>query len=239
MADWDVAGKYYRECVELRKELGDTPGLAEALYNLSFVYALPPPPRRDLERSLGLNAEALKLYQEVGDRRGEAKVLWQISNSQLVRNEWKQCLENAQKSLEIFREFDDRFSSGWALHSIGIAWIGLGDLDEARKALSESLGLFRAAADLTGIGLLVNDFSILAMKRDDLDRSVRLHAAALEIERQVGQGLVSNYEGYVPWDPESSRERLGDEAYESLWAEGDAMSVDEAVAYAIPPDSDA
>jgi predicted ATPase/class 3 adenylate cyclase len=233
MADWDVAGKYYGECVELRKELGDTPGLAEALYNLSFVYALPPPPRRDLERSLGLNAEALKLYQEVGDRRGEAKVLWQISNSHLVRNEWKQCLENAQKSLEIFREFDDRFSSGWALHSIGIAWIGLGDLDEARKALSESLGLFKAAGDLTGIAILVNDFAILALLRDDLDRAVRLHAAALETERKVGQGLVSNYHGYVPWDPRSSRERLGDEAYEKFFAEGGAMSVDEAVSYAL------
>jgi hypothetical protein len=120
-----------------------------------------------------------------------------------------------------------------------VAWIGLGDLDEAENALSESLGLFRAAADLTGIALLVNDFSILAMKRDDLDRSVRLHAAALEIERQVGQGLVSNYEGYVPWNPKSSRERLGDEAYENLWAEGEAMSVDEAVAYAVPPEVDA
>jgi predicted ATPase/class 3 adenylate cyclase len=239
MADWDAAEKYYGECVDLQKELGDTAGLAEALYNLSFVFALPPPPRRDLDRSLELNAEALELYQEVGDRRGEAKVLWHSSNAQLIRNEWEQCLENAEKALEIFRQFDDQFSIGWALHSIGVAWIGLGDLDEAENALSESLGLFRAAADLTGIALLVNDFSILAMARDDLERSVRLHAAALEIERQAGQGLVTNYEGYVPWNPESSRERLGDEAYESLWAEGDAMSVDEAVAYAIPPDSDA
>jgi predicted ATPase/class 3 adenylate cyclase len=237
MADWDAAARYYAECVELRKEMDDTAGLAEALYNLSFVFALPPPPRRDLDRALELNAEALELYREVGDRRGEAKVLWQISNTHLIRNEWEQCRETSEKALEIFREVDDRFSSGWALHSIGLAWIGLGDLDQARTALTQSLELFSAANDLTGIGLLLNDFSIIALLTDDLDRSVRLHGAALQVERKIGQGLVTNYEGYVPWNPASSRERLGVVAYEKLFAEGEAMSVEEAVAYAVPRDA--
>ena len=233
MADWEKAERSYSECLELRRKLGDRAGLAEALYNLSFMFAVPPEPRRDLDRSQELGKEALELYREIGDRRGEAKGLWHISNIHQIRNEWQPSLDATEAALELFREVDDRFGMGWALHSSGLAAVGLGDLVRAQSAITEALDLFVAAGDLTGIALALADVSILELVRGESERSIRLHGAALSAERQSGQGLVTNYGGYLPWNEEMRRRTVSDADYEKLLAEGEAMSVDEAVAYAL------
>lgn len=233
MADWENAQRYYSECLELRRVLGDRPGLAEALYNLSFIYSIPSPPQRDLERGQELLEEAAQLYREVGDQRGEAKVLWAISSNHEVSNEWQLSLDNAEQALELFRKADDRFSAGWALHSIGLAAVGLGKLERARSALEQALDLFGGAGDLTGIALVLNDFALLEMQEGEHERATRLRGAALKVEQQSGGGLVSNYDAYLPWKMEETlRRAVTDAVYEKLLAEGDSMSIDQAVAYA-------
>jgi tetratricopeptide (TPR) repeat protein len=237
MAEWDEAERYYAECLELRKELGDRAGVAEALYNLSFIFSVPPAPRRDLDRARELSEEALEAYGEVGDRRGEAKVLWSIANVHQVNNEWQPSLEASERALELFREIDDLFSSAWALHSLGLAALGLGDLARARSSFTETLNLFNAAGDLTGIALVLNDLSHLDLMEGERERAARLRGAALSTEARGGQGLVTNYDGYLPWRIEETlRGEFGDDGYEKLLAEGGEMSVDEAVAYALRRD---
>ena len=238
MADWENAQRYYSECLELRRVFGDRPGLAEALYNLSFIYSIPSPPQRDLERGQELLEEAARLYRGVGDQRGEAKVLWAISSNHEVSNEWQLSLDSAEQALELFRKADDRFSAGWALHSIGLAAVGLGKLERARSALEQALDLFGGAGDLTGIALVLNDFALLEMQEGEHKRATRLRGAALKVEQQSGGGLVSNYDAYLPWKMEETlRRAVTDAVYEKLLAEGDSMSVDEAVAYAPRDDS--
>jgi predicted ATPase/class 3 adenylate cyclase len=233
MADWEHADRYYSECLELRKKLGDQAALAEALYNMSFIYSVPGPPRRDLPRTVDLLNQALRIYREIGDERGEAKVQWAVATSYTVSNDWQESVDSSQKALELFRKADDRFGMAWALHSMGLAALGVPDTKMALSVLRQSLDLFSEAGDLTGIGLVIMDFSFLEMMLGEHERAARLRGAALNAERQIGQGLVSNYDGYLPWDIDATlREALGGDGYEKLLAEGDSMSVEEAIAYA-------
>jgi tetratricopeptide (TPR) repeat protein len=238
MAEWEKAKRYYSECLELRRDLEDRAGLAEALYNLSFIYSIPPPPQRDVEQGRKLLEEAAELYREMGDERGEAKVLWAIAGTHEVSMEWQSSLDNSDRALELFRKVDDRFGAGWALHSLGLAALGLADYERGRSALTEALDLFAAAGDLTGIALVVNDLSLLEMLENDHERATRLRGAALKIERLSGGGLVTNYDAYLPWKiDETLRAELTDSVYEKLLAEGDSMSVDKAIPFALRRDA--
>ena len=238
MAEWEKAKRYYSECLELRRNLEDRAGLAEALYNLSFIYSIPPPPQRDVEQGRKLLEEAAELYREMGDERGEAKVLWAIAGTHEVSMEWQSSLDNSDRALELFRKVDDRFGAGWALHSLGLAALGLADYERGRSALTEALDLFAAAGDLTGIALVVNDLSLLEMLENDHERATRLRGAALKIERLSGGGLVTNYDAYLPWKiDETLRAELTDSVYEKLLAEGDSMSVDKAIPFALRRDA--
>ena len=238
MGRWDEAERYYTRCLELRRRLGDRAALAEALYNLSFVYAVPAPPRQDLERALRLNDEALQIYQELDDRRGRGKVLWNIAHVEERRRNPSQSRDAARRAVELFREVDDRFGLGWALHSEGIAEAQLQEFDEAESAFTEAMEIFSMAGDHTGIALLLGDFGFLAGSLGDTRRGSRLWGAALAAEERSGQALVSNFDENVFGWGTAIRGSLSEQEYERLVAEGREMEMEEAIRFALRRDDE-
>ncbi|HYV01445.1 MAG TPA: adenylate/guanylate cyclase domain-containing protein [Actinomycetota bacterium] len=232
MGDWDAATSAYSRCLEIRRTLDDPSALAEALYNLSFVYTVPEPPRRDPERARALLDEALTLFRRVDDRRGLAKVYWARATQAQVDQRWAEARENAEAALVLFRELDDRFGAGWAEHSIGLAATALGDLAGAEEAFARGMEIFVTAGDVTGIGLLVGDHAVLEGARGDHLRAIRLRGAALAAEEVTGQALISQTGTYYPDLDKLVRGDFSEDEYQRLLADGGRMDLDEAVNYA-------
>lgn len=233
MGDWDPAEAYYRECLEIRRGLGDPKAFADAAYNLSFVYTVPPEPQRDLARARPLLEEALRAYRELDDRRGVATVLWASSNIHAVAEEWRKCADTAREAYEIFQDLGDQFGAAWAAHSAGMALTPLDERVEARQLLERAMRMFSEAGDLTGIGLVLNDFAALAAAEGDFARYIQLRAASGVIEREAGQGLVSNMDSYYSWVPEVTEKEVTLEERARLRANGEALSTEEAIEYAL------
>jgi ATP/maltotriose-dependent transcriptional regulator MalT len=69
----------------------------------------------------------------------------------------------------------------------------------------------------------------LAMAQGEFDRAAKLMGAVDKLAREMD--LIA---GYVhPDDNALVRTQLGDEAFEKAWAEGKALSIDQAVTYAL------
>ncbi|HEX9375144.1 MAG TPA: adenylate/guanylate cyclase domain-containing protein [Actinomycetota bacterium] len=241
MGDWDAARAAYEGCLEIRRTLEDPAALAEALYNLSFIFTVPEPPRRDPRQAELLLEEALSLFRRADDRRGLAKVYWARATQAQMDQRWADACENGEAALVLFRELDDRFGAGWAHHSIGLAATALGELERAERAFANGMEIFVAAGDLTGMGLLVGDHSVLEGTRGDHRRAVLLRGAALAAEEVSGQALISATGTYYPNLDEVIRGDLPDDDYERLLAEGARMDLGQAVDYALhrspgPPD---
>ncbi len=232
MADWEPATAYYGECLELRRSLGDPKGIADAAYNLSFLYTVPPEPLRDVARAHPLLQEALNSYRDLDDRRGMANVQWALSNNHLVSSEWREAADAASEALELFDQLGDRFGAAWAAHSVGLNLIPLGDLKGSRVHLRRAMGMFSESGDVTGIGLVLYDFAALAATEKEFERAIKLRGAADAIERKAGQALVSNMEQYA-WVPDFSTSELTEEQEANLRREGDGLTVEEAVALAL------
>jgi tetratricopeptide (TPR) repeat protein len=233
MGDWEPAEAYYGECLELRRALGDEKQIADAAYNMAFVYTVPPEPRRDVGRSRPLLQEALDRYRSLDDRRGIANVQWALANIHLVSEEWRECADTAEEALVLFEQLGDRFGAAWAAHTVGLALTPLGERERARISFERAMGMFTEAGDITGIGLVLNDFAALAAAERDFERAIRLRSAAELIERVAGQGLVSNLDSYYSWVPDVSESDIAPEEQARLRAEGEAFSTEEAVAYAL------
>jgi predicted ATPase/class 3 adenylate cyclase len=237
MGHWEDAERYYQRCLDIRKELGDPAAVAEALYNLSFVYMVSPE-LHDRARGRQLTEEALEIFQRLEDRRGLAKALWAIAAYAESGAEWELCHDAASRALTYFLEFEDRFGAGWAYHSIGLASSQLGRMDEAREALVKGMELFLGAGDISGVGIFLVDLSLLEGLLGDHQRASRLRGAAFAAGELTGQGLTDNVESYVLGVEEAVRGPLSQEEYERLQQEGAAMTVDEAAAYALRREGD-
>jgi predicted ATPase/class 3 adenylate cyclase len=229
MADWDGAREAYEGCLRVRRELGDERRIAEALYNLAFVFSVP---RIDVPRAAALWREASDLFQRVGEKRGEADAEWALADVYRSRGEHEESLRATEGALAIYQELDNRYMVGWALHSGGLTLLQLGRPVEAREKFTEALESFTAAGDTSGIALLLADFAFLAQRVGDHARAVTLYAAALAVERRSGSQLATAMAAIEDFreEIEAVRNQPGNQ---DAQARGDAMSDEEAVAYAL------
>jgi hypothetical protein len=127
---------------------------------------------------------------------------------------------------------DDRFGLGWSIHTLGLVSFNLGDVQRARACWKEAIELFRAAGDVPGMVLQLDNLSVLARSDGDFQRAGRLWAAASAHQVSSGTGLgrlLREEEG------RTGREGLNDDEAARVWAEGHAMSLEQAVAYAMEP----
>ena len=108
--------------------------------------------------------------------------------------------------------------------------LNLGDFQLARDSWMEAIQLFAAAGDVPGIVLQLDNLSALARHDGEFGRAARLWGAASALQESSGTGLgrmLREEEG------RTGREGLDDDEAARVLAEGQAMSLEQAVAYAL------
>jgi tetratricopeptide (TPR) repeat protein len=229
----------YEEEIEVRRELGDRLGLAEALYGVSFTWAI-----IDLQSPSAITSarshitEALAIYEELDDAPGIGRCEWALANVAWGAREIDQARVHGLRAYDVFNSLDDRFNLGWATYTLGLGALAEiyrdGPLpayvEEVRARLNEALRIFAEAQDVTGYALVLDAYAALAFQVGDLQRSARLSGAVDVLERSTGTGLNRWNRDVVGFDPEPLR---NDPQQAWAWAAGEALTAEEAVAYAL------
>jgi len=225
--DMPAAQAFYDECLALTRELGSKRAIANASYNASFPMMVN---RVNVEGALTLLGEALPLYRELGEDSGISSCLWGIANGLYFQARYDEAIPALDEAIGLFRKANNRFSLGWALHTRALAAIKTADAAHARAFVLETLQLFVAAGDISGTVLVLDDAADVEMMEGNRERSIRLAAAAAAQQATIGAGLgaVLNIE-----EGRHRRENLTDENEQRAWDEGQAMNVEQAVAYAL------
>ena len=101
-------------------------------------------------------------------------------------------------------------------------------LKEALELL-DKLNLRAKAADI------LEEFGYLAHSLQQSKRAIKLWASAFKLRSDIGQPLPIcdqvRYEEHLL----STKETLGEEAFQVAWTAGEAMTLEEAVTYALEP----
>ncbi|HET9456854.1 MAG TPA: hypothetical protein VFO78_05910, partial [Candidatus Limnocylindrales bacterium] len=128
----------------------------------------------------------------------------------------------------------DRTMTAWAQHMLGGALIRLYRVDEAAEPIRRALRTFHDAGDVAGIALVLDDHAAEAVVRGDLPRAARLYGAARALSSASGVGLADFID--KRWEREgrpNAAAAMDPATLDRYAAEGRAMSLDEAVAYAL------
>ncbi len=226
------SGHFYAEALALRRELGDKRGIAEALYNSGFPHFHA---RSTYRAAFAFFTEALEIYRELGDQRGVGRCLWGLGNVYHygVPPNDREAARVLDDAIGIFRQLNEPFDLGWALHTRGVTALALGDRPAARAAFEEGMRIFARATDSSGIVILLDDLAELALAGGDMELALRLKGAFTALKKATGVELgavIMQLENRMVAD-----KRPSDEAAARAWAEGQAMDMDQAVAYALGP----
>lgn len=113
----------------------------------------------------------------------------------------------------------------------GLASLGMGERDAARSAFQAAISLFADARDISGVVLSLDDFAQLEADAGDITRAIRLSAAAAALEQTSGTKLAS-VSGRLGGQGRPS-DRIDNEEQARAFADGQRMSLEDAVAYAL------
>ena len=201
--------------------------MADALSNLAPV----PMMTGDLPLARRLAAQARDLWQELGDDWQAALATMTLGMSVLLEGGYEQALAYFEEFMPVVRARGDRFWLIGGLTSTAQAQHFLGRFQQARKNFGEALRLALEANDLASVTVALGPLSNLEGAAGDHDRAVRLWAACEAIKQRIGAGAPA--EVMRVSDPcAAATLAIGEDAVRCAWAEGSAMSPEEAVRYA-------
>ncbi len=216
------------ESLSLFKELGHKQGMGLTLLALAISL-----PASELERKEALLEESLQLFRELEDDWSTVLVLTFWGRLVLSRGDVARAQAIFEESLSLAQALEDSLSANLSLHSLGGAALLEGDLPRAEALFQESVRVAVKIANQEGAAYGVEGLAMLAAAQDDVARAARLLGAA-EVLRETVHG--SNPEMNFILDERvlaELRTRIDEEIFDSAWAEGRAMTFEEAVRYAL------
>jgi predicted ATPase/class 3 adenylate cyclase len=190
--------------------------------------------RGDWDQAAQLHAETAQLARELGDAWLLSISVLNLGDVALNRGEYERALELFEDSLATGRERQDQDLSVRAFVNLGLTRLMLGDVQRARSLLRDSLVAAREIGHVDGFILGFVGLSA-AYLREDPARAARLLGRADVLSEEAASSL-QQFEGRLRDETEAElRTRLGEDAYESDYAEGRALALEDALALALRP----
>jgi predicted ATPase/DNA-binding SARP family transcriptional activator/DNA-binding CsgD family transcriptional regulator len=227
--DYERAVALSEEALTLARRLGDEAVAASALLNLGGVAMS----QMEVGRASALLEEAVALRRASGDDWGLAHALFTLGMVAIVRRDHARAMTLHEESLALARKMRDEVGIVRALGQGALTALVRGDLrrvDELNKAtleLSRRLGIGHYAVSC------LNTFGASAALQGHSVRAVRLWAAEESLREAIGiphmPAELSFFGPYV----DVVRTQLGEAEWERAWREGQRMSMEEAIEYAL------
>ena len=254
--DLAEARRLFQESLGLWRTAGDEAGVTFALENVgeaAWQSGDYPAARNALE-------ESVRSFRHLRD---DAGLPWPLSTLGLVMHEQGDSA-TGQKLLEesaaLFRAAGERFGLAQATQFLGVLADDRGSPTDARSHFEAAVAIQRDLGDRVGLTLTLECLAALAARPDpgpsgaDTQpslsqgaasglRAVRLAAAASAQRETVGVGFFPSLHARVERRLASVREAHGEPELAAAWAEGRAMTLEDALAAALmpadaaPPDS--
>jgi predicted ATPase/DNA-binding CsgD family transcriptional regulator len=230
--DQTTARSQLEESVALWREVGDKQGLAQALRFLSGSFES----QGDYAVARPLAEESVELFRQGEDKFGLGITLSRLGITALAQGDHTAAWAYLEEGVAISREIEDNWALALALRNLGIGAFRLGDYERSATWLRESLAVLREP----GNPLYMQNLELLAAAvsmQGEHGRAAWLFGAAEALREAVGAFVLPLYRAEYDRGVAATRAGLDEAAFSAAWAEGRAMTPEQAVEYALEPSS--
>jgi non-specific serine/threonine protein kinase len=138
-----------------------------------------------------------------------------------------------EESLELRRQVGNKWGVSVSLGTLGWVAMRQGDWNRAIARLGESLNLRREIGDKSGSAWCLERLAEVAAVQGQAEKAVRLLGAADALRSSIGSIIDPVDQTEHQGNRRSLLAVLGDEHFRGAWEEGRALTVEQAVAYAL------
>ena len=227
LGNLEDAKKYAEDSVAIFRELGDSAEIGRALGGLGAKVS-----------ALGDVAEARRLFEEAavhlraaGERFSLALVLGNLADLAIREADYQRAESLLEEALVLYREVGHGAHNG--IFNLAFLRYQTGRHDQALSAAAESLALSHEVGDSKFAILSLVVLGALATRRYNPELAARLLGAAEAERTRISLSIAGTPEGDLQESTlEAVRGALGVEAFETAFAEGRSLSLEQSVALA-------
>jgi tetratricopeptide (TPR) repeat protein len=217
----------------LSRELGDRANRAWALVYLgAHSWGYPD----EYREGIALCEEGLALFRELDEKTGKARALTALGELARLVGDYERARTVYEESLTTARETDNKRREAIAIANLSAVAQHQGDYERAEALLKEAIArLWELEIRYPTAALLATLAGPVAAKGDP-KRAACLLGASEALLEAMGVSLAPVDQIEVDRYASAVREQLGEMMFQTAWAEGRAMSLEEAIALALGQD---
>jgi len=227
--DYAAAQSHFDESLACWRALGDRVAVARCLHSFANCVR----GRGDYVRARALLEEAGRIFEQLGDRSGAAWSLNQRGDIAREEGEVAKARELYQRALSAFREAHDQW--GIARSLTDLAQIACDERDHvtSHAANREALEIFVNLGHKRGIARALEGFACSALAQRDPARALAITAAAAHLRQWIGAPLMPAERSKLDDKLQPGWTSLNEADSKAAYARGWAMSLDNAIKYAL------
>jgi non-specific serine/threonine protein kinase len=191
----------------------------------------------DYARARALHEESLALCRDLGQQEDMAISLCNLGLLAHAQGDYARARDLHEESLALFGELGDMRGTAISLIDLGSVTREQGDYARARALFGESLAVCRKLGDKQLMTYGFEGMASVARAQgatlESLEHGARLFGTAAALREAIGAPVPWNQRAEYDRALAATRRTLGDAAFEAAWAEGRAMSLEQALSVAL------
>jgi predicted ATPase/DNA-binding CsgD family transcriptional regulator len=227
--DYDRSSLLLEESLILYRELEDGAGIAWVLNSLG-INALN---RGEYAKAKKLLEESLALRQELGDPWGIAQTLQNFVSLAMQQADYVNAKKYSEETLAWFQRARDQRGVARELSDLGIIARMEGEPTQATRLFTESLSKLWQLGDKGSSATALENLAPLIGEQGNPEKAARLFGAAEVLREAIGMPINAFDRSDYEQDVEVVRKRLGEAKFANAWANGRAMTLEQAVEIAL------
>jgi predicted ATPase len=228
-SNYERAMALFGDSLTLFRELKEIWGTALSLYGLALV-ALQ---RGDDQQATPLCLESLALCRELEAKGTSASVLNCLGIIAEHEGAYDRAATLYTESLMLYREEGNKDGIAWSLRNLGSVAQHQGAYERAAALYMESLVLREELGDKDGVAWCLEGLMGVALGRGQAVHGARLGGAAEALREAIGAHMPPDKRTEYDRTLAAIHAQLTESAFVAAWAEGHAMSLEQAIAYAL------
>lgn len=227
--DYDELQAITRKALLMAREAEDQEGIAYSLFWMGqhsiFI--------NDLPHAAEHHAEALRIAR-VGKYPDLLTIcLRAVGHLAYLSGNYEEARSKFEEFRQLCRDLGDKTGATFALRRLGHLARIQGDLDRARKCYAEILSQVHEIEELRQTFGTILELAFMREQAGKFAESAQLFGAVETLYPIVYKGMSEFFLAECERTKASCRKNLGKEAFDAAYAEGQAMTLEQAIAYAL------
>jgi non-specific serine/threonine protein kinase len=228
LGDFAQARAYWEQALALYQNLANTMRIGQQLMYLAYCAQQ----ESDYSRAVRLAEQSLGLQREAANQWGISSALFCLADSVYAQGDVARASVLLEEAVAIARDMGNRWGLGRRLARLGQVAQAQHELERAIALIQESLAACREAGDNWGISQALVGLAGVAIERGEPARAAQLLGAVETRRNTIGAALWRVDQLEFEHSIAAAHAALTAEQFAAAWAQGQAMSLEDAIAYA-------